>query len=66
VTNPEKSRTYYGGAPPINSGFEIVGFEDTRQSLQVAGALGWPVWIMLPFAAEWRWMRDHADPPPEG
>jgi tetratricopeptide (TPR) repeat protein len=29
----------------------------------LAGALGKPVWIMLPFAADWRWLVDRADSP---
>jgi len=29
----------------------------------VAGALGRPVWLMLPFAAEWRWLLDREDSP---
>lgn len=29
----------------------------------LAGALGLPVWIMLPFEADWRWMLDRADSP---
>lgn len=29
----------------------------------LAGALGKPVWIMLPFYADWRWMRDRTDTP---
>jgi hypothetical protein len=29
----------------------------------LAGALGRPVWILLPFAADWRWMLDRLDSP---
>jgi hypothetical protein len=29
----------------------------------VAGALGVPVWVALPFAPDWRWMLDRSDTP---
>jgi ADP-heptose:LPS heptosyltransferase len=29
----------------------------------LAGALGRPVWILLPFPADWRWMLDRLDSP---
>jgi ADP-heptose:LPS heptosyltransferase len=29
----------------------------------LAGALGKPVWTLLPFAPDWRWMLDRTDTP---
>jgi hypothetical protein len=29
----------------------------------LAGALGIPVWLMLQYAADWRWMTDRSDSP---
>lgn len=29
----------------------------------LAGGLGMPVWVMLPFPAEWRWLEDRSDSP---
>ncbi|MBP2292087.1 tetratricopeptide repeat protein [Azospirillum rugosum] len=29
----------------------------------LAGTLGRPVWMLLPFAADWRWLRDREDSP---
>jgi hypothetical protein len=29
----------------------------------LAGALGRPVWVLLPYGPDWRWLRDRSDSP---
>jgi Flp pilus assembly protein TadD len=68
---------YYGRAPLMNIGAEIEDYEDTMAILEniellitvdtsvahLAGAMGRPVWIMLPHAPDWRWLLDRTDTP---
>jgi Flp pilus assembly protein TadD len=68
---------YYGRAPLINLGAEIRNFSDTMAILanldrlvtvdtgvaHLAGAMGRPVSILLPFAPDWRWLLNRADSP---
>ena len=58
-------------------GAELRDFDDTAAVLalcdlvisvdtslaHLAGALGRPTWILLPFRPDWRWMLDRADSP---
>jgi len=67
------------GAHPliVDAGKEIKDFSDTAGLLDqldlmitvdtsvahLAGALGKPVWLLLPFTPDWRWMLDREDSP---
>jgi Flp pilus assembly protein TadD len=68
---------YWGRAPLVNLGPEIADFGDTMAIIEgldlivtidtavahLAGAMGRTVWLMLPFAPDWRWLLDRADSP---
>jgi hypothetical protein len=68
---------YYGRAPLINLSAEIEDFDDTAAIIEtldllvtvdtsvahLAAAMGKPVWIMLPYAPDWRWLLDRDDTP---
>jgi tetratricopeptide (TPR) repeat protein len=68
---------YWGRAPLLNLGPEIRDFGDTTAILEclervvtvdtsvahLAGAMGKPVWIMLPYAPDWRWLMEREDSP---
>ncbi len=68
---------YFGTAPLINLGPELETWDDTAAVLagldavvtvdtaiaHLAGALGRPVHVLLPRAAEWRWLLGREDSP---
>jgi tetratricopeptide (TPR) repeat protein len=69
--------TYFDRAPLVNLGAEISDFDDTMAVVEaldlvvtvdtsvahLAGAMGKPVWILLPYAPDWRWLLDRSDSP---
>jgi tetratricopeptide (TPR) repeat protein len=69
--------SYFGRAPLINIGAEVRDYDDTMALLNcldlvitvdtsvghLAAAMGKPVWIMLAYAPDWRWMLEREDSP---
>jgi tetratricopeptide (TPR) repeat protein len=43
-------------------GLDLIVTSDTANA-HLAGALGVPVWVVLPFAPDWRWQLDREDSP---
>jgi hypothetical protein len=54
--------TDFGETAALIANLDLVITVDTAMG-HLTGALGKPVWIMLPKAADWRWMLDRSDSP---
>jgi thioredoxin-like negative regulator of GroEL len=68
---------FFGDAALYSLGPSVTDFADTMAILDcvdlvisvdtslahLAGAMGRPVWVMLPFAPDWRWLLQRADTP---
>jgi hypothetical protein len=52
----------FGETAALIENLDMVVTVDTSMG-HLAGALAKPVWIMLPKAADWRWMLDRSDSP---
>ncbi len=73
----EQIGRYYRAAPLLNLGPDLTDFADTAALLagldlvitvdtavaHLAAALGKPVWLLLPYAPDWRWLLGRADTP---
>ena len=54
--------TDFGETAAVIANLDLVIAADTAV-VHLAGALGKPVWILLPKAADWRWMLERTDSP---
>jgi len=52
----------FGATAALASQLDLIISVDTAVA-HLAGGMGRPVWVMLPFAPEWRWMTARADSP---
>ena len=56
------ARNDFDGKAALVAALDLIVSVDTGNA-HLAGALGKPVWILLPFAPDWRWQLDRDDSP---
>jgi tetratricopeptide (TPR) repeat protein len=62
IANVGKQLTDFSATAAVVANMDLVISVDTSLA-HLAGALGKPVWVVLPWAADWRWLRDRNDSP---
>mgnify|MGYP005811227579 CR=1 FL=1 len=62
MTDIADELTDFGETAAVMENLDLIITVDTAMG-HLAGALGKPVWIMVPKAADWRWMLDRTDTP---
>ncbi len=62
VHDPRGNIADFAGTTALISQLDLVIAVDTAVA-HLAGALGKPVWVLLPFAPDWRWMLGREDSP---
>ncbi len=56
------ARNDFDGTAALVDALDLVVSVDTSLA-HLAGALGRPTWVMLPFASDWRWQQERTDSP---
>ncbi len=62
LTDHSEALTDFGETAALLAGLDMVITVDTAVA-HVAGAMGKPVWLMLPHAPDWRWLLGRPDSP---
>ena len=62
MTDLSAELTNFGETAALIENLDLVITVDTSMG-HLSGALGKPVWILIPKAADWRWMLDRSDTP---
>ncbi len=62
MTDLSNELTDFGETAALMENLDLIVTVDTSMG-HLAGALGKPVWILIPKAADWRWMLDREDSP---
>lgn len=62
MTDLSADLTDFGETAAVMENLDMIVTVDTAMG-HLAGALGKPAWIMLPKAADWRWMLNRSDSP---
>lgn len=58
----DKSHGRFIDTAAVMKNLDLIITVDTSIA-HLAGALGIPVWVLLPYVADWRWFRDRTDSP---
>jgi tetratricopeptide (TPR) repeat protein len=62
ITNYGEEFETFGDTAAMIANLDLIVTVDTAVA-HLAGAMGKPVWVLLPFRPDWRWMLDRQDTP---